>query len=304
MRIAAECPECLERLVRQTAKYATNDEGLQRRAIDEAMDTVRLVLSPDKVPTQVSGEAQRVIRAVTGNRDPYRQWKDREMDQAGRLFTSVRASYRDGIQSLLTLSLVGNAMDFFKDVSTVEKEMARPVQFGVDHIDKVTEFLDAARSALFMSDDRMEDVLCFVPGVNLCMKKALFLADNAGECFFDLPIVNEMAGLMRVSYVVKKSPVQNDLTEEDLLLSGLYPKMAAEVVSATDTPGLDLSLTSGEFRKEFASADLIVAKGMGHWETLSELSPNGKVFHLLVAKCAPVARSLGVPLGSYVAILR
>jgi uncharacterized protein with ATP-grasp and redox domains len=43
---------------------------------------------------------------------------------------------------------------------------------------------------------------------------------------------------------------------------------------------------------------------MGYWETLSELPARGKVFHLLKAKCGPVARSLGVPLNSYVALLR
>ena len=52
------------------------------------------------------------------------------------------------------------------------------------------------------------------------------------------------------------------------------------------------------------AADLVLAKGMGYWETLSELPAEGKVFHLLKAKCRPVAASLGVSLDSYVAWLR
>jgi hypothetical protein len=49
---------------------------------------------------------------------------------------------------------------------------------------------------------------------------------------------------------------------------------------------------------------LVLAKGMGYWETLSELPAQGKVFYLLKAKCKPVADSLGVALNSYVALLR
>jgi len=48
----------------------------------------------------------------------------------------------------------------------------------------------------------------------------------------------------------------------------------------------------------------VLAKGMGYWETLSELPAQGRVFHLLKAKCQPVADSLHVALNSYVALLR
>jgi damage-control phosphatase, subfamily I len=44
----------------------------------------------------------------------------------------------------------------------------------------------------------------------------LFLADNADEVFFDLPLLNRMRRTTQVIYVVKPSPVQNDLTLEDI----------------------------------------------------------------------------------------
>ncbi|MEW6034305.1 MAG: ARMT1-like domain-containing protein [Chloroflexota bacterium] len=304
MRIDAECPACLERLIRQTVEQATADEGLRRRALDVARETLGQTLTPERIPTQVAGEVQRVIRQVTGNRDPYREWKDREMAQARRLFDVVRPRYGDDTRSLLTLSVLGNAPDFFKDIAVVEQEMLQPVSFAVDHIGRVSELLEGARSTLFMADAGMDNLMCFVPAVNLCVKRVLFLADNAAECFFDQPLVGELAQVMRVSYVVKRSPVQNDLTMEDLLLCGLHDAMGARIVPSTDTAGTDLSLASSGFREEFHSADFILAKGMGNWETLSELPPSGKVFHLLVAKCPPVARSLDVPPGSYMALLR
>jgi len=304
MKTDSECPACIERLARHTVDMATTDIELRREALAEALDAMRRMLSPAKVPTEVAAEIQRVIKRVTGNRDPHRKWKDNEMKEAERLFKAVRPRYANDMRSLLTLSALGNTPDFFKDIKTVEEEIMRPVTFTVDDLNKVAEFLEGARSTLLMSDPNMDNIMCFVPAVNLCVKKVMVLADNAGECFFDQPLVKELSQVMRVSYVVKSGPVQNDLTEEDLLLSGLYEKMGATVIPSADTAGTDMSLVSESFRSEFASADLVLAKGMGNWETLSELPPSGKVLHLLQAKCPPVARSLGVPLGSYVAMLR
>ncbi|MDO8472795.1 MAG: ARMT1-like domain-containing protein [Dehalococcoidia bacterium] len=298
------CPSCIERLIHQTVDMATNDVEFRGEALAGALHAMRGMMSTDRIPTQVAGEVQRVIRRVTGNRDPHRKWKDDEMRQARVLFEAVRPRYGSDIRSLLTLAILGNAPDFFKEVSEVREEMLRPVKYQVDHINKVAEFLEGARSTLFMADPAMDNMMCFVPAVNLCMKKVVLLADNAGECYFDQPLVKEMAQVMLVTYAVKSSPVQNDLTEEDLLISGIYNQMGATIMGTTDTAGTDMELVSPVFRAEFDSADLVIAKGMGNWETLSELPPSGKVFHLLVAKCSPVAESLGVPLGSYVAMLR
>jgi hypothetical protein len=52
-------------------------------------------------------------------------------------------------------------------------------------------------------------------------------------------------------------------------------------------------LNSGEI---FAAADLIIAKGQGNYETLSEHPAN--IFFLLKAKCPVVARHIGCDVGS------
>ena len=55
-----------------------------------------------------------------------------------------------------------------------------------------------------------------------------------------------------------------------------------------------LAKASPEFRQRFADADLILAKGMGHFETLAHLD-DPRIFFLLQAKCRPIAAALGVP---------
>jgi len=134
--------------------------------------------------------------------------------------------------------------------------------------------------------------------------KVLYLADNAGELYFDLPLVKWMKQFAQVIYVVKSSPVQDDLTLEDVRRCGLEGEFGKVISTGIASPGIVFSLASAQFKREFKSADLIFAKGMGHYEALSELPPKGKFFYCLKAKCKPVAESLGVPLDSYVAMLR
>jgi uncharacterized protein with ATP-grasp and redox domains len=63
--------------------------------------------------------------------------------------------------------------------------------------------------------------------------------------------------------------------------------------------GLDLNAVSPGFRKLYEDARLIVAKGMGHFETMSHQS-DPRVWFLLQAKCAPVAQALGVEVNAFV----
>jgi hypothetical protein len=134
--------------------------------------------------------------------------------------------------------------------------------------------------------------------------RVLYLADNAGELYFDLPLVKWMKRFAQVIYVVKPSPVQNDLTLKDVKRSGLEAEFGRIMSTGVASPGIVFSLASAQFKREFESADLVFAKGMGHYEALSELSPEERFFYCLKAKCQPVADSLGVPVNSYVAMLR
>jgi hypothetical protein len=136
------------------------------------------------------------------------------------------------------------------------------------------------------------------------VREVLYLADNAGEVFFDLPLIRWMRRLTRVIYVVKALPVQNDATPEELKQAGIEAELGEVITTGTATPGIDFSLASAQFKHEFEAADIIFAKGMGYYESLSELPAQGRVFHCLKAKCKPVADSLGVPVDSYVAMLR
>lgn len=95
----------------------------------------------------------------------------------------------------------------------------------------------------------------------------------------------------------QERPIINDAVREDALQAGL--DRAAEILSSgSPAPGTILPLCSEEFLRAYREADLIISKGQGNYEGLSEEAR--PVFFLLKAKCGVIAQDIGVPLGSLV----
>jgi uncharacterized protein with ATP-grasp and redox domains len=242
----------------------------------------------------IATKIHKVVREVTHNPDPYRAMKEREMTLARELYPelSLRAEasirkrgrkqsnlYKDDLRGCLKLAAAANAIDFFREPGSIKEDIRKPVSFAVDDSEQFEAKLKDAG-------------------------EVLYLADNAGELYFDLPLVKLMKQFAQVIYIVKPSPVQDDLTLEDVRKSGLEGAFGKVISTGIASPGIVFPLASAQFKREFESAGLIFAKGMGHYEALSELPPEGKFFYCLMAKCQPVANSLGVPINSYVAMLQ
>jgi uncharacterized protein with ATP-grasp and redox domains len=278
MKLAPDCYECLRRLISQAAELATGDTSLKQRATTEAMKILDEEFSYSQLSIVIATKIHRVVKEVAHNPDPYRAMKEREMRVARELYPELMSRYKDDFQGRLKLAAAANAIDFFREPGSIREDMRNPVSFAVDDSEQF--------------EARLKDI-----------GKVLYLADNAGEVYFDLPLFKWMKQFAPVIYVVKPSPVQNDVTLQDIREAGLEGEFGRVMTTGVASPGIVFSLASAQFKQEFQSADLIFAKGMGHYEALSELPPEGKVFYCLKAKCRPVAESLGVPLNSYVAML-
>jgi uncharacterized protein with ATP-grasp and redox domains len=272
-------------LIHQAAELATDDVPLRQRAISQAMRTLDDEFSYRQTSLGIAAKIHKIVREVTHNPDPYRGMKETEMTLAGELYAelSLRAKRsspcRDELRGYLQLTAAANALDFFKDHGSIRDDIREPVSFVQDDSEQLEAKLRDASTVLY-------------------------LADNAGELYFDLPLFKWMKRFAQVTYVVKPSPVQNDLTLDDVRGSGMEADLGRVTSTGVASPGVVFSLASAQFKREFESADLVFAKGMGHYEALSELSPEGRFFYCLKAKCQPVADSLGVTLNKYVAILR
>jgi len=96
---------------------------------------------------------------------------------------------------------------------------------------------------------------------------------------------------------VRGGPVINDATREDACAAGL-DRVAHIVDNGSDAPGTILPTCSEEFRCLFREAPVILAKGQGNYESLSDTA--APPFYLLQTKCPVIARDLGVPVRSLV----
>ena len=68
-------------------------------------------------------------------------------------------------------------------------------------------------------------------------------------------------------------------------------------------PGLVLDDADPEFLEIYREADVVISKGQGNYETLSD-SAGRTVYFVLKAKCEVVARDTGASLGDYVLLRR
>jgi uncharacterized protein with ATP-grasp and redox domains len=277
MAIQPECHACLVGLVDLAVHLATSDNTLQRQAKDAALAILNEEFPrPGAIPALIASRFHKVIMALTGNPDLFASYKARETEFLARMYEHLAPAFAQDLESLLKLAVLGNAVDFFREPDEVAQEFMAPLEFGVSD-------LKAWRLALNGP-----------PGL------LLYLADNAGEQYFDGPLVMHLRRRgWEVVYVVKGGPIQNDLTRADLKASGLADALAPVVDTGAATVGLDLAEVSPEFQRLYDQARLILAKGMGHFETMSHLA-DPRVFFLLQAKCRPVAQALGAPRRTFV----
>jgi len=137
-------------------------------------------------------------------------------------------------------------------------------------------------------------------------RRALYLLDNAGEAVLDYVLVSVFEELgNEVVVAVKKDPgFQDDVTESDIAETPLSQLFKRVVSTGTSASSIHLEEVSRELLEELKQADFVVAKGMAHFEYLSELDLGKPVFFLLVPKCDVVARAVGAPRGSFALLAR
>lgn len=279
--ISDVCVNCLQRLVSLTVSEATQDESLRKKAIEAAHSIIEELRSaPSITPAQIANRFHQVIKRICHNDDPFRLKKIREMATARNLVEN-HPPLNKSLEELMVYSLKGNSIDFFRNVDELETLVQRIPEIAINDLPEIARTLESAKA------DRI-----------------IILADNAGEVYFDMPFMKALVSRgMEVYYAVKSAPVQNDLSMDDLIREGLLKELAdagVRVISTgVDSVGLDYERTSPEFKEIYAQADIVIAKGMGHLETLGKASDNRLVF-MFEAKCPTIAHTLGLKIGDFV----
>lgn len=277
MKAYPECLPCMIRTSLTAARLVGASERVEWAIVREVAPLLVRSL-PGRPPIAASPEVQHTVRKILGVPDPFAEAKHRANREALGILPRLReqaARAPDPLAFLLRLSASGNTADLGAQTTF---DLLAAAAGAEEHWGRFDYELFQARLS--------------------SAKTILILADNAGEIAFDRLLCEELAQLgKRVTVAVRGAPTLNDATLEDAVEVGL-PEVAEVITTGADHPGVLLSKCSQDFRRRFREADLVISKGMGNFEGLS--GEVGPIFFLLKAKCAPVARELGVEVGELV----
>jgi uncharacterized protein with ATP-grasp and redox domains len=276
MEIHIDCLPCMLRQVLEASRMATNNEEVLKKIMDRSIGFLNRYESYGSSPEMV-GEFHKIVKEMTGEGDPYRKIKQRDIRIALRILPDLKRSYagrEDEMYWALKAAAVGNVLDSAIDINAdVEKDLEAEIEkpFEICDIGIFKEKLKGARSVLV-------------------------IGDNAGETVFDTTVLEKLF-LQRVYYAVRNTAVINDATMEDARASGIS-RYGTIVSTGCDAPGTILNQCSREFLELFYGADIVIAKGQGNYESL--LGCDREIFFLLKAKCYVLSKSIGVGLNGYV----
>ena len=269
MKTYLDCIPCFFKQALFAARTAIDDEA----KVKEVLDRIGLLVSEiplDSTPPETGRQVYRTVREVTGVEDPFKELKKENIETALKLYPALKQiveTAEDPLETAVRLAIAGNVIDFGANPDFQLEQNIREVLHREPAINHYQAFKEKLRRA----------------------QNILYLGDNAGETVFDKILIETMA--KPVTYAVRESPVINDATAQDAIDSGL-DKVALVVSSGCDAPGTVLATCSDQFSDCFKKADMIISKGQGNYETLS--NEERPIFYLLMAKCPIIARDLGV----------
>lgn len=278
MDTALECIPCFIQQALRTARMVSDDPRTQEQLVRDALALV--ARSDFRVsPPQIAQQMYRRLRELSGVADPYRDHKERFDRVALELLPRLRgvvAEAPDPLEAAVRLAAAGNLIDMGIH-GDLDEDGVRSV------VDQARELpMAGAVGALAAAAGRAGRIL--------------FLADNAGEIVLDRLLLEQLPS-ERITLAVRGGPIINDATRNDVGVTAVSD-LVPVIDNGSDAPGTVLSDCSPRFLEAFDSADLVIAKGQGNYETLHDVDK--PVIFLLMVKCPMVAKMLGQPLGSMV----
>ena len=270
MRINESCAACLY----DKQLHRTDDAvylGEVRRLIDTRRET-------DTAPYLVY-LFDRAYEERFGKRASYReikkQYNDLALSMEGAVREKIEAS-PEPMETALLYARIGNYIDFGAMNHVDEQTFLRLFENA-----KAGEPDTAVMKSLFRQCESAESFL--------------LVADNCGEIVLDKLFLTELRRRfpkLDISVMVRGGEVLNDATMEDAEYVGLT-QTARVISSGSAAAGTIYSMLSAEARQALDSADVILAKGQGNYESLSHQGRH--IFYSFLCKCELFTERFSVP---------
>ncbi len=268
------------------ARMATDDPAVQREVLDRVAKLLPAVPS-DSTPIDMGQLIHRLVREVTGIADPYEEVKKESNDLGLNLYPTLKSQVEGSEDPLLTalkIAGAGNIIDFGPKL-TMDPSRSLDQIVNDSLTQALQEPFDSVHYRAFK--EKLTEV-----------KEILYLGDNTGEIVCDKILIEELVRRGKeITFVTRGEPTINDATLTNARYVGL-DKVATVITNGSDAPGTRLEDCAQKFVAAFQSARLIISKGQGNFEGLSDVP--GPIFFLFKVKCPVIAREAGAEIGAVV----
>ena len=263
MLTSSDCIPCMLEQALRMARRVNDDPWLHRKLLFAVMEHLP-TLNFDRSPAELSFDCLRFASKYLGVADPYKDDKDAATAELLAIENDLRRDIlaaEDPLRAAIAFSLAGNV----GDLGTAGRD-AGALRLAIDDYGQFHAALADARSVLY-------------------------ILDKAGEVVCDKLVIEQLHA-PEITCVVRAAPIINDVTSEDIEPVGLG-RLATIVDIGVEALGVPLNLCSADFRGLFGEADVVISRGQANLETLDDA--DREVFHILRARCEPLARHLAVP---------
>lgn len=223
-------------------------------------------------PPVLTDNLHKIMHTYLKDRDIFKDIKKECNDEALEIYEHAVALYNESENKLKTaikIAIAGNLIDY-----------GALKNFNIENI-----LNDYAHR-----DFAINDFAALEVEVNKA-NSILYIGDNTGEIVLDRLLIKHLISLgKKVTFTVKSAPILNDALLEDAQYVGM-DKITEVIESGCSTAGTTLAGANELFLKKLNEADLIISKGQGNFETLTEEAITKPLFHLFLCKCELIAQT-------------
>ena len=270
MRVNAQCLLCLTQMQEnQIRDFEDEDKKCRHmREVLEFLGTCDPELSAPALVRPLSRIYEKywgTSQAASAMEKVKREFNDYLLSMEKGLEERIR-SHGDPLMEALNFARTGNYIDY-ASVKDLSREKLLELMES-----QAEEGLDPGEYARFLSE---------LSGAS----DLVYLTDNCGEIVLDkiaLKILREQYPDLRIRAIVRGAAVVNDADMDAAQYVGL-PDVVPVMGNGSSIAGTDLRDVGPEAEEAIRSADLIISKGQGNFETLHGCGLN--VYYLFLCKC-------------------
>lgn len=267
MKLSAFCMYCLVKKQEEVIRNFLDEE----KKANYMKKVLEIIAAADESATApvISCELNKWHQEYWGTSNSYSKEKEEYnylMLQKERDIESHIYNSENRLLTALKFARVGNYIDF-----------------GV--IDKVDnqKYEQLLKSAI--SEDIDTGVYDTFLGELKNSKSLIYITDNCGEIVLDKIFIKEIRNEypnIDIKVIVRGKPVLNDATKEDADMVGLT-EIVPVIGNGTEIAGTQLDKVDPNVKQMITTADIIISKGQGNFETLHGSGLN--IYYLFLCKC-------------------